>query len=197
MNTLFIKIFIILQILSYAFSQITVQASNISICPLGQINKLDEKNCFKYSSEDVKCCILKILRDELSDLYENVCWGFKSDNIQDIYNYNGFNYKVFCEEKFNNNEIFNENYSAYVDESHLKTCGVPRPETLSDCTSLSDDTGSCCLYTYNDIKQCTKLGKRFDGVQDYGALRISCFSTFINNNFVSFIILIFFVFFDV
>jgi len=167
---------LILIAFSFRSCQISKEASSISICPLGQINIGEENNCFSSSTENVKCCILKILRKDLTSIPNNVCWGFKSENPNDIYNYNGFNYKVFCEEKFYKNEVFNENYSTYVDESHLQSCGIARPETYSDCTSLSNDNSSCCLYTYNEIKQCTKIAKRFNGVFKYGGLKITCFS---------------------
>jgi len=188
-----IKIILIIHLINNSISETVNLSSGISICPLGQIfSEGSETSCFSSSSPKVKCCILKKFRKDMANLATNVCWGFNAENLQDIYNYEGYNYKVFCEDNFNKQPLI-ENFSIEVDQSHLKFCGVDRPEILSDCTSASDDSGSCCMYTYNSIKQCTKLAKRLNGRMNYGGLIIFCTGFF--NNFYVFAHLIFFVLF--
>lgn len=190
-KTILLKALTIIHLITHSLSETINLASSISICPLNQIYlEGNESSCFSYSSPSVKCCILKKFRKDLPNLVTNVCWGFKAESIQDIYNYGGYNYKVFCEDNLNKEPLI-ENFSPIADESHLKACAVSRPETVSDCTAASDDTGSCCLYTYNSIKQCTKLGKRFNGDITYGALQIFCAGYF--NSLSIFSYLLFFI----
>lgn len=162
-------------------------------CRMGEIIQTNnEPSCFSNSNSNYVCCILKKFRLDRDDIPTNICWGFSKDNIQDIYSYNAYNYKVLCEKDFYRTDIV-DNYSIAVDQSHLKSCGNDRPETVSDCTDASDSTGSCCLYTYNSIKQCTKLAKRYLGTITYGGLNIQCEGTFMKFYYSFFIFITLFV----
>jgi len=184
---IFISILIIADLISLTLTQISEQASSISICPLGQVTEINEEQskCFSYSTPNVECCILRKFRKDLTELPDNICWGFKSDNIQDIFSYNSYSYKVFCKEDLAIIDTLTEDFSIPVSESDLKSCGVERPETDADCNGLSDETGSCCLLSYNAIKQCIKMAKRYLGTINHGGLTLFCNETFVNFTMIS------------
>lgn len=140
----------------------------------------NEDGCFSYSNSNYKCCILKnLLPIIVTDIPTDICMGFKSTSMQDIYYLKGYNYKVFCEDDFKKKNML-DNYSIAVDLSHLTKCGSEKPVVNSDCLSYSDDRGSCCLYNYSSDFRCTKLSKRYRGKVKYGGMTLDCKGNFIN-----------------
>ena len=158
-------------------------------CPIDkEVQKGNENGCFSYSNSKFKCCILRKLLPDLTDVRTNICMSFKSNSLQDIYYHNGYNYKVFCEEDYEKNNML-ENFSIFVDKSQIRKCGVDKPVVNTDCLSYNDDEGSCCLYIYSSYTYCTKLSKRYMGKIKYGGMTLDCNGSF--QSFYFYLLLLF------
>ena len=167
----------ILNILNICGQTIDISSSTNN-CLSGQTLEPNNINdCFKRSSSSYKCCAL-INTKNYKNIPNNICWGFSTDNTQDIFTYLGYNYKVVCQDKYNNSNNLSESFDKLATQNDVKTCGIENPKIDGDCTQFSDDTGSCCYYMYNSIRSCTKLSIRFNGIFDYGGLTLMCYSQF-------------------